>query len=212
MHIFCWLQWIFQTFLFLFFRSEQQQVCFEMVRSHLLLDFKYGVFLIFDLVFEGISSLLISPVKLNGAVSLEMNLRHRLETATCNCLNLICSYWGWWQNDEILSCFSCCSTHEAGKLICIFWYRIEESSNPKPIWPGTVLLDRKHPDWLACYPQQGAFLVLRLVALCKSTITTSELYGIKRDPWLYSELLFTNASLEYLTLGPLGCEPGTPNS
>ena len=183
-----------------------------MVRTHLLLDFKYGVFLIFDLVFEGISSLLISPVKLNGAVSLEMNLRRRLETATCNCLNLICSYWGWWQNDEILSCFSCCSTHEAGKLICIFWYRIEESNNPKPIWPGTVLLDRKHPDWLACYPQQGAFLVLRLVALCKSTITTSELYGIKRDPWLYSELLFTNASLEYLTLGPLGCEPGTPNS
>ena len=57
---------------------------------------------------------------------------------------------------------------------------IEESSNPKPIWPGTVLLDRKHPDWLACYPQQGEFLVLRLVALCKSTITTSELYGIKR--------------------------------
>lgn len=50
------------------------------------------------------------------------------------------------------------------------------------------------------------------MALCKSTITTSDLYGIKRDPWLYSELLFTNASLEYLTLGPLGCEPGTPNS
>ena len=84
---------------------------------------------------------------------------------------------------------------------------IEESSYPKPIWPGTGLLDRKHPDWLACYPQQGEFLVLRLVGLCKSTITTSELYGIKRDPWLYCELLFTNASLEYLTLGPLGCEP-----
>ena len=89
---------------------------------------------------------------------------------------------------------------------------IEESSYPKPIWPGTVLLDRKHPDWLACYPQQGEFLVLRLVTLCKSAITISELYGIKRDPWLYSELLLTNASLEYLTLGPLGCEPGTPNS
>lgn len=74
----------------------------------------------FDLVFEGVSSLLISPAKLNGAVLLEMNLRRRLETATFNCLNLICSYWGWWQNDEILSCFSCCSTHEAGKLICIF--------------------------------------------------------------------------------------------
>ena len=44
-----------------------------MVRTHLLLDFKYGVFLIFDLVFEGVSSLLISPVKLNGAVLLEMN-------------------------------------------------------------------------------------------------------------------------------------------
>lgn len=109
-----------KLFFFYFFRLEQQQVCFEMVRTHLLLDFKYGVFLIFDLVFEGVSSLLISPAKLNGAVLLEMNLRCRLETATCNCLNLICSYWGWWQNDEILSCFSCCSTHEAGKLICIF--------------------------------------------------------------------------------------------
>lgn len=66
-----------------------------MVRTHLLLGFKYGVFLIFDLVFEGVSSLLISPAKLNGAVLLEINLRRRLETATCNCLNLICSYWGW---------------------------------------------------------------------------------------------------------------------
>ena len=44
-----------------------------------MLDFKYGVFLIFDLVFEGVSSLLISPVKLNGVVSLEMNLKRRLE-------------------------------------------------------------------------------------------------------------------------------------
>ena len=60
-----------------------------------MLGFKYGVFLIFDLVFEGVSSLLISPAKLNGAVLLEINLRRRLETATRNCLNLICSHWGW---------------------------------------------------------------------------------------------------------------------
>ena len=29
---------------------------------------------------------------------------------------------------------------------------IKERSYPKPIWPGTVLLDNKHPDCLACYP------------------------------------------------------------
>ena len=54
--------------------------------------------------------------------------------------------------------------------------------------------------------------MLRIVAPSKSTITILELYGIKRDQRLYRKLLFTNASLEYLTLGPLGCEPGTPNS
>ena len=36
-------------------------------------------------------------------------------------------------------------------------FEIEESSNPKPRWPGTVLLENKHPDWLACYPNRESF-------------------------------------------------------